>query len=95
MADELMVLEFARVEITWAGHHAELPDGMAVDATDDQVRAMVQEAVANGFHGMPADPNVNLRDFVVDRYGPSEARAQHLVTIRPKVAFGAYKLGNS
>jgi len=89
MADELVALEFARVEITWAGHHAELPDGMAVDATDDQVRAMVQEAVANGFPGMPADPNVNLRDFVIDRFGPSETRQTHLLLARPKTAFGA------
>jgi hypothetical protein len=91
------VIRMARVEVTWRGYHAELPDGVAEDADDAAVRRIVTEAIRAGFAGMPADPGAELTKFVVDRYAPSETRPFPLLLIRPAVPFGgkmSYNIDN-
>lgn len=79
----------ARLNITWQGANGELPDPVLADSTDADVRAWATEAVRSGsVPGVPADAGVDFRDFVVDRFGPTEARPYALLMIRPKTPFG-------
>jgi hypothetical protein len=85
-----MIHDFeARVNITWAGQNGDLPDPVAYDATDADVRRWVTEAVRHGdVPGIAADPRANFRDFVVDRFPATENRPYNLIQIRPKTPFG-------
>jgi len=79
----------ARVNITWAGQNADLPDPVAVDATDAEVKRWVTEAVQTGtVPGIPADQQADFGDFVVDRYPPNEARPFSQIQVRPKTPYG-------
>lgn len=92
MADELVQVirdDEARVNITFAGQNGELPQPVFRDATDADIKAWATEAVRNGgVPGIRADATADFRDFVVDRFGPTEARPHNLIQIRPKTAFG-------
>ncbi len=80
----------ARVNITWAGQNGDLPDPVAYDATDGDVRQWVTEAVrTGGVPGITAAPNAGFRDFVIDRFPATGARPYNLIQIRPKTPFGA------
>lgn len=84
----------ARLNITWGGYNADLPDFVAIDLSDAELKRIAQEAVRNGFPGMPADPNANLTDFVIDPpvgsrpYPPTEVRPYQLLVGRPGTPFG-------
>ena len=79
---------FASVEVAWNGECAELPDMVSSDATDADIKAMVAEAVRAGFPGMRADQGVDLANFVLDRYAPTEARPIEKILVRAKTPFG-------
>lgn len=77
----------ARLNITWAGQNADLPDPIDRDLDDATVKALATEAVVGGVPGIEADQNANFTDFVVDRFqatGDLPAR----VMVRPKTPFG-------
>ena len=77
----------ARLNITWKGQNADLPDPISVDLDDAAVIAQAKEALIGGLPGMDADANADFRDFVVERYkadGDLPAR----VMLRPKTEFG-------
>lgn len=79
----------ARVNVTWARQNGDLPDPVAFDATDEQVRQWITEAVRfGGVPGIPADPNADFRDYMIERYEPTEGRPHNLIQIRPKTPFG-------
>ncbi len=78
----------AQINITWQGTSADLPHTVPWDATDAEIKQWAAESVANGFTGMPADPNVDLTNFMVDRYPASEAVPYNRYIVRPKTAFG-------
>jgi len=79
----------ARVNCTYRGTNGDLPDPVSFDATDAHVKAMVGEALrTGGIPGIPADPDADLADFVVDRFNATEQRPFALVQIRPKTPFG-------
>lgn len=79
----------ARVNITWAAQNGDLPDPVAYDTPDDQLKTMLVEAITTGsIPGLRADANVDLRDFVVDRFEATEARPWRAIMVRPKTAFG-------
>ena len=79
----------ARLNITWAGDNGDLPDPVAYDATDADVRQWVTEAVRNGdVPGIRADVNADFSDFVVDRFAANDTRPYNLIQIRPKTPFG-------
>jgi len=79
----------ARVNITFAGQNGDLPDSVAYDATDADLRQWITEAVrAGSVPGIPHAPYANFRDFVIDRFPASGARPYNLIQIRPKTPFG-------
>jgi len=79
----------ARLNVTINGQNGDLPDPILYDATDVDIRQWATEAVrGGGIPGVAADPNVNFRDFVIDRFEANDARPYRLVQLRPKTAFG-------
>ena len=79
----------ARVNVTWGGQNGDLPDPIAYDLPDDQIKDMVAEAVRNGYvPGLQANAAVDLHDYKVDRFPPNDQRPYNLVQVRPKTAFG-------
>lgn len=79
----------ARLNITYNGSNGDLTDTINFDATDDDIKRWATEAIRTGsVPGIAADPNVDLTNFVVDRFGPNEARPYFLVQVRPKTPFG-------
>ena len=79
----------ARLNITYDGENTDLPDAIRYDATDQEILGWAAEALQNGTPGIPAKPNANLTDFVVDRFDSNEAIPYNRVMIRPKTPFGA------
>jgi hypothetical protein len=62
---------------------------VAFDSTDGDVKQWITEAVRTGsVPGVPADPNADFRDFVVDRFTATEVRPYNLIQLRPKTPFG-------
>ena len=90
MADNLIIpVNEARVNITWAGQNGDLPDPVFFDATDGDIKNWASEAIRNGdVPGIRADANVDFTDFIVDRFGPNDARPYSLLQLRPKTPFG-------
>lgn len=79
----------AKVNITISGNNGDLLEPVPFSATDAEIKSWVTEAVLNGsVPGIPATPNVDLSDFVVDRFSPTEARPYSLIILRPKTPFG-------
>lgn len=78
----------ARVNVTYAGANGDLPDPVAFDATNEQVKGWISEAIRGG--GVPGidAQEVDLTDFVVDRFAATEVRPYALISIRPKTPFG-------
>lgn len=80
----------ARVNVTYQGQNGDLPDPVSVDAGEGDIKQWVTEALrTGGIPGIPADPNADLRDFMVERFTPTETRPNNLISIRPKTPFGA------
>jgi len=80
----------ARVEVTYRRAHGELPDAVTFDASDEEIRGWLTEAIrTGGIPGIAADPTVNLNDYVVDRFAPVPGVREHnLIQTRPKTEFG-------
>lgn len=80
----------ARVDVTWGGQRGTLPDPVSFDTSDANLKVMVTEAIRTGsVPGLQADADVDLADYKVDRFPPSEARPFSLLDLRPKTAYGA------
>lgn len=78
----------ARLNITFAGQNGDYPDPVSYDASDADLKQIATEAIRTGYiPGIAEDPNVNLTDFVVDRFPSVEDLPPRLV-IRPKTPFG-------
>jgi hypothetical protein len=78
----------ALLNITVNGQNGNLRDPVFFDATDADVKAWATEAVRNGgIPGIDAVPNVDFRDFVVDRFAEKDGLPARLV-LRPKTPFG-------
>lgn len=78
----------AKVNVTYSGSNGDLPDPVRFDATDTEIKQWVAEAIRGGIAGIPTDENVDLNDFVIDRFGPTDARPYNLLSLRPKTPFG-------
>lgn len=91
MTTALQVIDqtHARVLINFLGTATEMPDPVDREATDAAVRAMVTEAIESGSIPGIAAQQADLRDFVIDRFPPTEERAYALLMMRPKTPFGA------
>jgi len=78
----------ALLNITWNGQNGDLKDEVDFDATDAAVVAWATEAVLAGdVDGIAADPNVNFRNFVVQRFTARDDKPDR-IHLRPKVPFG-------
>lgn len=78
----------ARVNVTFAGLNGDLPDAMAFDLPDADIKAMLTEALRTGsVPGIPAQANVDLTNYVIDRF-PANAEYPNRLIARPKTAFG-------
>jgi hypothetical protein len=84
----------AMVNVTYNGQNFELPDPVNYTAGDGDIKAWVSEAIRTGsIRGVAADPNVDLANFVVDRFdAPADPapgqRSHNAVFLRPKTAYG-------
>jgi hypothetical protein len=79
----------ARLNITWHGANGDLPDPVPYDATDATLKQMAEESVRGGYvPGIQADQDVDLSDFVVDRFPATEQVDSNRIFIRPKTPFG-------
>jgi len=84
----------ARVNITYNGQNFELPDPVHYQAGDGDIKTWASEAIRTGsVPGVAADPNVNLQNYMVDRFdapvNPAPGQRDHnLIQIRPKTAYG-------
>lgn len=76
--------------ITYGGHNGELQDVVPRDSTVESLRAFATEAVRNGgVRNIPATPNADFTDFVVDRFEPTPETPYARFVIRPKTPFGS------
>lgn len=79
----------ARLNVTFSGSNGDLAEPVAFDLADVDVRRIAAEAIAAGsIPGIARVMGLDLVDFVVDRFGPTEGLPARLM-IRPKVPFGA------
>ena len=78
----------ARLNVTHAGANGDLPDMVNSDATDEQIKIWATEAVRAGIPGIPADPNADFGDFVVDRFAATADVPYARLLLRPKTPFG-------
>ena len=92
MANEMVRIvgaDEAMVNVTLANQNGDLPDPVYAQSSDADIKAMVTEAVrTGGIAGFEARADADFRDYVVDRFPPTEARPYNLIQIRPKTAFG-------
>jgi hypothetical protein len=79
----------AIVNVTWKGNNGDLRDPVSFDATDDQIRTWVTEAVRSGsVTNIAADTTADFSDFVIDRFAISEETPYNRIFIRSKTPFG-------
>ena len=77
----------ATLNITWAGQNGDLPNPIAFDAPDADIRRWAAEAVRAGIPGISADAGVSFRDFVVERFSATHDLPNRVV-LRPETPFG-------
>ncbi|NIT77348.1 MAG: hypothetical protein GWN58_23220 [Anaerolineae bacterium] len=78
----------ARLNVTINGQNGDLPDPVSFEATDGDLKQIAVEAIQTGYiPGITADPEVDLTDFVVDRFPATEELPPRLM-VRPKTPFG-------
>jgi hypothetical protein len=78
----------ARVFVTWAGQAGDLPESIAYNASDEDIRRRITEAVQNGgIPGIQADKAACFHDFIVDRFEANRARPFRLIQLRPRTPF--------
>jgi len=90
--------QMAKLNITYNGQQGDLghlddegkfiPDPVPYDLSDADVRRIATESIQQGIPGIDADPNVNLQDFVVDRFPAREDVPFCRLSLRPKTPFG-------
>ncbi len=82
-------MENAAVNVTLNSLNGDLKDLVPFDASDDEIRSWVLEAVRSGsVNGIPADLNVNLDNFVIDRFAAFEDYPIPRIFVRPKTPYG-------
>lgn len=78
----------AQLNVTFGGGNGDYPDPVNFDVTDGDIKQVAMEAIRDGYiPGISADPNVDLTDFVVDRFPATEELPPRLM-LRPKTPFG-------
>ena len=85
--DILFQNHMARLNITWKGQNADLPDMVGIDLDDVAIKNLAKEAVSGELPGIAADGDADFTDFVVDRF-PATDELPARIMIRPKTPFG-------
>ena len=79
----------ARLNITINGENGDYPDPVSFETTDGDIKQIATEAIATGYiPGITATDNLNLTDFVIDRF-PATNELPPRLMVRPKTPFGA------
>jgi hypothetical protein len=79
----------AIVNVTYGGNNGDLNDPVSFDATDEEIRGWVTEAVrTGGVTNIATDPNANFADFVIERFASTEETPYNRIMVRPKTPFG-------
>jgi hypothetical protein len=80
----------ARLNVTWDGQNGDLWEPVPFEATDAEIRAWATEAVrSRAIAGVEPRGEVDLTDFVVDRFPATAELPQPRLFVRPKTPFGA------
>jgi hypothetical protein len=79
----------AKLTITYNGQQGDAPDPVPYDSTDANLKQMAAECIRDGYiPGIDADPNVDLTNYVIDRF-PARADVPYSrLSARPKTPFG-------
>ena len=78
----------ARLNITIGGQNGDLAETVSFDANDADIKTWATEAIRTGsVPGIPATPNADFTDFVVERFA-SNAERPATIMLRPKTPFG-------
>lgn len=78
----------ARLNVTYGGSNGDLVDMVDSSASDAELKLWAKEAIESGaVAGISATSNVDLSDFVVDRFSANADRGA-LIMIRAKTPFG-------
>lgn len=85
-APELRPFE-ARLNITYDGRNGDFVEPVPFDASDAELIGWATEAVRAGLLG-DARGRVDLRGYVVDRFGATANVPHHRIFVRPKTPFG-------
>lgn len=91
MADELVQQDetMAKLTITFKGQQGDLPDMVAYDSTDGDLKQVATESIRTGYiPGIDADADADFTDFVVDRFPAREDVPFNRLSLRPKTPFG-------
>lgn len=90
MAARMFRADQARLNITWKGQNGDLPDAVAFEATDAEIKRWATEALrTGGIPGIGADPHANLEAFVIDRFSATAEIPYNRLFARPKTPFGS------
>ena len=77
----------ARLNITHEGRNGDYVEPVPFDASDAELKRMAADAIGAGLLG-DGHGRVDLRDYVVDRFGATERLPVNRIFIRPKTPFG-------
>ena len=81
----------AKLTITYNGFQGDLPDPVSYDSLDSDLKQMATESIRQGYvPGIDAVQDVNLTDFVVDRFPARQDVPFARISIRPKTPFGGF-----
>ena len=79
----------AKLSITYAGQQGDIPEPVPYDSSDEALKQMAVESIRDGHvPGIDAAPEVNLQDFVVDRFPARPDVPFNRLSLRPKTPFG-------
>lgn len=80
----------ARVNVTYNRANGDLPDPVFFDASAEQIKEYVTEAIRGGaIPGIPADPTVDLSGYVVEPFAATAEVPHNRIFLRPKTEFGS------
>lgn len=89
LANQTLASNHAKLAITYDGKFGDLPDPIAYDSSDEDIRHWATEAVrSGGVPGIPAIAHANFEGFVVERYPAGDGRPFATIAVRPKTPFG-------
>jgi hypothetical protein len=81
--------DMAKLTITFGGQQGDLPDLVAYDSTDGDLKQVASESVRTGYiPGIDGDQEADFTDFVVDRYPARDDIPFNRLALRPKTPFG-------